>query len=201
MLIFHTQLFFDSTTWRSKQRTTAALRSFFSRLDACPTALRNCVSLVLIFRRCQAASIASVAAYSSASVWASPLQPRPGLLRSWGGITNSAVRMIAVANVASTSSTLQSPGGFALRCLPTTVATYCQSWGSVIRRLRSTGGLAEVLKRQFRAKWPMSLTGADTMLWSEIGRKVGLGYTLTFRTSLRLHVSLGCSRYVFCIAR
>ena len=29
----------------------------------------------------------------------------------------------------------------------------------------------------------------------------GLGYTLTFRTSLRLHVSLGCSRYVFCIAR
>ena len=62
------------------------------------------------------------------------------------------------------SSTLLSPGGFALRYLPTTVATSCPSWGSVTRRLRSTGGLAETLSRRFRAKWPRSLTGADTML-------------------------------------
>ena len=47
--------------------------------------------------------------------------------------------------------------------------------GSVTRRLRSTGGLAETLSRRLRAKWPRSLTGADTMLWSEIGRKEGWG--------------------------
>ena len=81
--------------------------------------------------------------------------------------------MMAAANAASTSSTLLSPGGFALRCLPTAVATSCRSWGSVTRRLRSTGGLAEALSRRFRAKWPRSLTGADTMLWSEMGRKEG----------------------------
>ena len=110
---------------------------------------------------------------------------RPGLLRSWGGITNSAVRMMTAANVASTSSTLLSPSGFALRCLPTAVATSCRSMGSVTRRLRSTGGLAETLGRWFRAKWPRSLTGAYTMLWFEIGRKKGWGCTVTFRTSLR----------------
>ena len=98
---------------------------------------------------------------------------------------NSAVRMMAAANATSTSSTLLSPGGFALRCLPTAVATSCRSWGSATRRLRSTGGLAETLSRRFRSKWPRSLTGADTMLWSEIGRKEGWGCTVTFRTSLR----------------
>ena len=81
--------------------------------------------------------------------------------------------MMAAANAAYTSSTLLSPGGFALRCLPTAVVTSCRSWGSVTRRLRSTGGLAEALSRRFRAKWPRSLTGADTMLWSEMGRKEG----------------------------
>ena len=55
---------------------------------------------------------------------------------------------MAAANAASTSSTLLSPGGFALRCLPTAVATSCRSWGSVTRRLRSTGGLAEALSRR-----------------------------------------------------
>ena len=123
--------------------------------------------------RCVHRSIASVAVCSSASVWASPLHPRPGLLRSWGRITSSAVRMMAVANAASTSSTLLSPGGFALRCLPTAVATSCRSWGSVTRSLRSTGGLAETLNQRFRAKWPRSLTVADTMSWSEMGRKEG----------------------------
>ena len=113
------------------------------------------------------------------------LQPRPDLLRSWSGITNSAVRMMAAANAASTSSTLLSPGGFALRCLSTAVTTSCRSWGSVTRRLRSTGGLAETLSRRFRAKWPRSLTGADTMLCSEIGSKEGWGCTVKFRTCLR----------------
>ena len=80
---------------------------------------------------------------------------------------------MAAANAASTSSTLLSPGGFALRCLPTAVATSCQNWGSVTRRLWSTGGLAVALNRRFRAKRPRSLTGADTMLWSEMGRKEG----------------------------
>ena len=59
----------------------------------------------------------------------------------------------------------------------------CQSWGSVTRCLRSTGGLAETLNQRFREKWPRSLTGADTMLWSEIGRKEGWGCAVTFRTS------------------
>ena len=164
--------FFNSTAWRSKKRTTAALRTLFSQSHAFPTALRSCASLVSIFRRCQAACIASVAACSSASVRASPLQPRPGLLRSWGAITNSAVRMMAAANAASTPSALLSPGGFALRCLPTAVATSCQIWGSVTRRLRSAGGLAGALNRRFRAKWPRSLTGTDTMLEPEMGREV-----------------------------
>ena len=84
-----------------------------------------------------------------------------------------------------TSSALLSPSGFALRCLPTAVATSCRSRGSVTRRLRSTGGLAETLSRRFRAKRPRSLTGADTRLWSEIGRKEGWGCTVTFRMSLR----------------
>ena len=56
-------------------------------------------------------------------------------LRSLCGITNSAVRMMAAANAASTSSKLLSPGEFAPRCLPTAVATSCRSWGSVTRRL------------------------------------------------------------------
>ena len=155
--------FSNSTTWRSKKRTTAALRTLFSQLHAFLTALRSCASLVSVFRRCHAACIASVAVCRSASVWASPLQPRPGLLRSWGGITNSAIRMMAAANAASTSSTLLSPGGFALRFLPTAVATSCRSWGAVTKLLRSTGGLAETVSRRFREKWPRSLTGADTM--------------------------------------
>ena len=50
----------------------------------------------------------------------------------------------------------------------------------------ATGGLAVTLNRRFRAKWPMGLTGADTMLWSELGRKEGWGCTVTFRTTLRL---------------
>ena len=40
------------------------------------------------------------------------------------------------------------------------------------------------LSRRFRAKCSRSLTGADTMLWSEMGRKEGRGCTVTFRTSL-----------------
>ena len=142
----------NSTTWRSKKRTTAALRTLFSELHAFLTALRSCASLVPVFRRCHAECIASVAVCSSASVWASPLQPRPSLLRSWVGITNSSVRMMAAANVASTSSTLLSPVEFALGCLPTAVATYCRSWRSVTRHLRFTGGLAETLNRRFRAQ-------------------------------------------------
>ena len=177
--------FSNSTTWRSKKRTTAALRTLFSQLHAFLTALRSCTPLVSVFRRCHAACIASVAVCSSVFVWASPLQPRPGLFRSWSGIPSSAVRMMGAANAASTSSTLLSPGGFALRCLPTAVATSCRSWGSVTRRLRSTGGSAETLNRRFRAKWPRSLTGADTMLWSGMGRRESWGCTVTFRTSLR----------------
>ena len=119
--------FSNSTTWRSKKRTTAALYTIFSQLHAFLTALRSCASLVSILRHCHAVCIASVAACSSASVRASPLQPRHGLLRSWGEIINSAVRMVAAANAASTSSTLMSPGGFALSCLPTAVATSCRS--------------------------------------------------------------------------
>ena len=177
--------FSNSTTWRSKKRTTAALRTFFSQLHAFLTALRSYASLVSISRRFHAAYIASVAACSSASVRASPLQPRPDLLRSWGGTTNSAVRMVAAVNASSTSSTPLYPVGFTLSCLPTAVDTFGRSWGSVTRRLRSTGGLAGALNRRFRAKWPRSLTGADTMLWSEMGRKEGWGCTVTFRTNLR----------------
>ena len=173
------------TTWRSKKRTTAAIRTLFSELHVFLTALRRCASLGSIFRRCHARCIASIAVCSSASVWASPLQPRHGLLRSWGGITNSAVRMMATANAASTSSTLLSPSGFTLRFLPTAVATSCQSNGSATRHLRSTGGLAEALNRRFGAKWPMSLMGTDAMLWSEMGRKEGWGFTVMSRMSFR----------------
>ena len=122
---------------------------------------------------CHAVCIASVTVCSSASVRASPLQPRPDLLHSWGGITNSAVRMMAASKVASTSSTLLPPGRFALRCRSTAVATSCQSWESVTRHLRSTGGLAGGLNWRCRAKWPRCLTGAGTMLWSGMGRKEG----------------------------
>ena len=133
---------------------------------------------------CQGACIASIVACCSASVWASTLQPRPGLHCSWSGITNSAVQMMAAANAASTASTLLSPFGLFMSYIPTTVVTSCRSWGSVIRCLRSTGGLGEILNRRLRAK-PMSLTGADTMLWSEMGRKEGWGCLVTFRTILR----------------
>ena len=184
MLVSHAQLLLQLNDV-ALEKMTAALRPLFSQLHVFLTALRRCASLVSVFRRCHAACIASVAVCSSASVRASPLQPRPGLLRSWGGMTNSAVRMMAAANAASTSSTLLSPGGFALRCLPTAVATSCRSWGSVTSRLRSTGGLAETLNRRFRAKWPRSLTGTDTMLWYEMGRNEGWGCTVTFRPSLR----------------
>ena len=171
VLIPHAQLLLQLNDVALEKRTTAALRTLFSQLHAFLTALHSCASLVSIFKRCHAVCLASVAACRSASVRESPLQPRPGLLRSWGGITNSAVRLMAAANAASTSSTLLSPGGFASRCLPTAVAASCRSWGSVTRRLRSTGGLAGALSRRFREKWPRSVTGADTMLWSEMGRK------------------------------
>ena len=132
----------NSTTWRSKKRTRAALRTPFSQLHAFLTALYSFSFPMSIFRRYHAVCIASVAACSSVSVWASPLQPRPGLLRSWGGITNSAVRMMFAVNEASASSTLLSPGELALRCLPNVVTTSCHSWGSAIGCLRSTGSLA-----------------------------------------------------------
>ena len=86
--------------------------TLFSQLHVFLTVLHSCASLVSIFKRYHAACIASVAACSSASVWASSLQHCSGLLRSWGGITNSAIRMTAAANAASTSSTLLSLGGF-----------------------------------------------------------------------------------------
>ena len=104
------------------------------------------------FRRCHAVWIAPVAICSSASAWASPLQPRSGLVRSWGGITYSVVRMMAAANATTTLPTLLSPGGFVLRCLPTTVAPSCRNWGSVTRHLRSTGGLTGTLNRRFRTR-------------------------------------------------
>ena len=166
--------FSASTTWRSKERTiSAALRTLVSKLHDFLTALHSCACLVFIVRRCHAVCIVSVAVCSSTSVRASPLQPRPGLLRSWDGNTNSAVHMMAAANAASKSSTLLSRGGFAPRCLPTAVVTSCRSWGSVTRRLRFTVGLAGALNRRFRAKWPRSLKGADKLLWSELGRKEG----------------------------
>ena len=90
------------------------------------------------------------------------ISPWPPSFLGWDH--HSAVRMMAAANAASTSSTLLSPVGFALRCLPTAEATSCRSWGSVTSRLRSTGGFARALNRRVRAKWPRSLTGADTML-------------------------------------
>ena len=48
---------FNSTTWRSKKRTTAALRTLFSQLHAFLTALRSCASLVSNFRHCHAVCI------------------------------------------------------------------------------------------------------------------------------------------------
>ena len=185
MLIFHVQLLLQINDVELEKRTIAALRTLFSQLHDLLTVLRSCASLVSIFRRFHAACIASVAVCSSASVWASLLQPRPGLLLSWGGITNSAVRVMAAANAAFTSPTLLSSGGFVLRYLPTAVATSCRSWRSVTRRLRSNGGLAESLVRRLQAKRPRNLTGTDTMPWFELGRKEGLGCTVTFRTSLR----------------
>ena len=128
--------FSNSTTWRSNKQTIAAPHTLFSQLHAFLSAPRSCASLVSIFRRCHAACIASVVVCSSASFRASPLQLRSGLLRSWGEIANSAVRTMAAAIAASTSSTLLSPGGFVLRCLPTAVATSCRSWGSATRPLR-----------------------------------------------------------------
>ena len=136
----------NSTTCCSKKRTTARLRTVFSHLHACLTALRNCVSLESIFRRYQATCVASGTACSSASVWTTPLQSFPSVLRSWGWITDSAVRIMDAANVASTPSTLLPPGIFALRCPQTAANPSCQSWGSVTRRRRSTSGLAEVLR-------------------------------------------------------
>ena len=139
--------FFSSTTWRSKKRMTAALRTLFSQLHAFLTTLCSCASLALTFSRCHTSCIASVAACSHSSVWASPLQPRAGLFCSCSGVTNSAVRITAAGE-----KTL-SPVVFTRRCLPSAVeATSCPSWGPGIRRLWFTGGLGEVLNRRSRAK-------------------------------------------------
>ena len=54
--------FSNPMTWRSKKRTTAALRTLFSQLHAFLMALRSCASLVSILRRCHAVCTASVAA-------------------------------------------------------------------------------------------------------------------------------------------
>ena len=115
--------FSNSTMWCLKKRMAAALRTLFSQLHACLTALHSCASLLSVFRRCQTTCFASVTTCSSASVWASPLQPRPGLLRSRGGIASLAARMMAAVNATSTSFTQLSPGGFVLSFLPTAVST------------------------------------------------------------------------------
>ena len=157
---------FFSSTWRSKKGTTVALRTILSQLHACLRALRNCASLLSIFRRCQAACIASVAACSSASVWAFPLQPRPGLLRSWGGITNSTVRIMAAADAASTPPILLSPGGFALRCLPAAVTIW---------RLRLTSGLEGDPHSVVLSKVAGELDGSGHNVEIRNGKERGLG--------------------------
>ena len=72
LLVSHPQRLSNSTTWRSKKRTTAALRTLFSQLHSFLTALRSCAPLVPISRRCHAACIGSVAASSLDSGCASP---------------------------------------------------------------------------------------------------------------------------------
>ena len=66
----------NSTTWRSKKQTIAALHILFSQLYACLTALRSCASVVSIFGGYQGACVASVAACSFAVIWASPTGER-----------------------------------------------------------------------------------------------------------------------------
>ena len=111
MLISRAQLLLQLNDVALETTNDCCTRTLSSQLHASLTALRSCASLVSIFRRCHAVYIASVAACSSASVRASPLQPRLSLLRSCSGITESALCMVAAANAASTSSTLLSPGG------------------------------------------------------------------------------------------
>ena len=84
----------------------------------------------------------------------------------------------------STSSTLLSLGGNALRWSPTTVATSSRKWGSFVSRRRSIGGgpFASLTGR-LRAKRPSSFTYVVTILWSEIGRNDGWECTITSRTS------------------
>ena len=82
--------------------------------------------------------------------------------------------MMAAANAASTSSTLLSPGGFALRCPPTAVATSCRSWRSVTRSLRSTGGLAETLSAAVSGKMAEELDGCRHNVVVRNGEEGGL---------------------------
>ena len=56
-----------------------------------------------------------------------------------------------------------------LKLPPIDVATSSRRLESVARRVRSTCGFTAVLSRQLRANRSRSLTGAVTILWSEMG--------------------------------
>ena len=153
-----------STTWRLKKRTTAALRTLFRQLHAFLTAPQLCINRVH-FQALPSCvhRISYSLQFSFHSGFSTPRdhqisgphfpcsadheqdwQPHP--VDPYSAIcddhTYIHTYMMAVANAASTSSTLLSPGRFALRCLPIAAAPSCRTWGSVTRRLRFTGGLA-----------------------------------------------------------
>ena len=124
------------------QPTAAALRNRFGQLHTYVSDSPPPLCITSVYFQTLPGCVYSVirSLQLSLRLGVSPPTP-PWSLCSWSGITSSAVRMMSARNAVSTSwFTLLSPGGSALRCLPTDMVTSCRSWGSVSRRLWSTGG-------------------------------------------------------------
>ena len=146
--------FSNSTTWRSKKRTIAALRTFLSQLHAFLTSFRSCAPLFVHFQALLGCvhRISHILQLRSHFGVSTPTLPWSLSLLGW----DHQFRMLAAANTASTSSLLLFPGGFALRCFPTAVATLCRSWGSVIRRLRGWRGRTQCRGLKWEGRWTVS---------------------------------------------
>ena len=137
-MVVLTHLLFELSTYLSRNRSLAAVQTLRTSLLARRTSLRSWLLRLSFSSRSHAVRLTANALLSSASVWASPLHPRPSVVRFGCGTSAAAACRVAVANAIFRASTLISLEGRARRRASTTVVTSSRSCGSAVnlRRLR-----------------------------------------------------------------
>ena len=96
----------SSSTYLSRNQSLAAVRTLRTSLLARRTSLRSWLLRLSFSCRCQISYLTANALLSSTSVWASPLHPRPSVVRFCCGTSVSAACRVAVANTVSLASML-----------------------------------------------------------------------------------------------